>query len=320
MATSLTTLRTFAADQAKPLRVGIIGCDTSHVPQFTEIINGKDGIEGLEVVAAFPGGSDDLPTSRDRVPGYTKTLKDRGVKIVDSVEELLPLVDVVLLESVDGRKHLEQVRPVIAAGKPVFIDKPVAGTLADAVEIFRLAEQHEVPCFSSSSLRYEPAVVDIKKNPKFKKILGCDVHAPCHLEPHHPDLFWYGVHGVEILFTLMGPGCETVARTHTDGADLTLGVWKDGRIGTFRGIRKGKGDYGVTVFGEKENAAIDIKTGYKPLLNEIAPFFVNHKPPVSAAETLEIFTFMEAADESKRQGGAPVKLSDVLSKAQSSSR
>jgi hypothetical protein len=319
---AISNVQLAEADEAKPLRVGIIGCDTSHVPLFTKIINAEDGgIAGLKVVAAYPGGSDDLPASRDRVAEYTKVLKDSGVQIVESIDALLPLVDVVMLESVDGRKHLEQVRPVFAAGKPVFIDKPLSGSLADAVEIFRLAEQHQVPCFSSSSLRFVTDVVQSKRNPKFKKVLGCSVHSPCKLEPHHPDLFWYGVHGVEILFTMMGPGCESVSRTHTDGTDMVVGVWKDGRIGTYRGLREGKANYGMMVYGGSDNGAVnisvEIKTDYKPLVQEIAQFFATRKPPVSAAETLEIFTFMEAADESKRQGGTPVKLNDVLARAKS---
>jgi hypothetical protein len=305
-----------AADDAKPLRVGIIGCDTSHVPAFREIFNDGDSFPGFKVVAAYPGGSEDLPASKDRVPQYTKQLQEHGVQIVDSVAALLPLVDVVLLESVDGRKHLEQARPVFAAKKPVFIDKPLGGTLSDCVQIMKLAEQHGVPCFSASSLRYSPTVVELKNNPKFKKVVGCSVHAPCKIEPHHPDLFWYGVHGVETLFTVMGPGCETVSRTNTNGTDLVVGVWKDGRIGTFRGIREGRSDYGMTVFGERDNVAVEIKHSYQPLVEEIAKFFVSKKPPVTAAETLEIFAFMEAADESKRQGGAPVKLADVLKRAE----
>ena len=160
-------------------------------------------------------------------------------------------MDVVLLESVDGRPHLEQVRPVFKAGKPVFIDKPVAGSLADAIAIFRLAREHNVPCFSSSSLRFSPGILDVKDDAKVGDVLGCDARGPCSLEPHHPDLFWYGIHGVETLFTIMGTGCESVARTQTPDADLVVGVWKDGRIGTFRGIRAGKADYGATVFGEK---------------------------------------------------------------------
>jgi hypothetical protein len=306
-------------DPAKPLRAGMIGLDTSHVVAFTKLLHNPEArgdLAGVRVVAAYPGGSPDIPSSRDRVAGYTKQLRDEfGVEIVDSIEALLSKVDVVFLESVDGRPHLEQVRPVLRAKKPVFIDKPVAGSLADAVEIFRLAKEAGVPCFSSSSLRFSPGILGMRNHPKVGRVLGCDAYSPCSLEEHHPDLFWYGVHGVETLFTIMGTGCESVARTHTKDADLVTGVWKGGRIGTYRGIRAGRADYGALVFGSTGIAPSGGYTGYEPLVVEVCKFFRTGQPPVSAEETLEIFAFMEAADESKRRGGAPVTLESVLAKA-----
>jgi len=302
-----------------PLKAGIIGLDTSHVEAFTKVLNNPKAegvLSRVRVVAAYPGGSSDIPESRDRVEGYTKTLRDKfGVEIVDSIEELLKRVDVVLLESVDGRPHLEQVKPVFRAKKPVFIDKPVAGSLADAVEIYRLAKESGTPCFSSSSLRFNPQIRSARTDPKFGTILGCDAYGPCSLEPHHPDLFWYGIHGVETLFTIMGPGCESVTRVKTDNADFVTGKWKDGRIGTFRGMRKGKYDYGAMVFGTKTNGPSGRFEGYEPLLIEICKFFESGKPPVTAEETLEIYAFMEAADESERQGSKPVTLASVLDRA-----
>ena len=306
-------------EATKPIRAGIIGLDTSHVVAFAKMLNdpkSKGELAGVRVVAAFPGGSPDIPSSRDRVEGYTKQLRDQfGVEIVDSIDALLGKVDVVLLESVDGRPHLKQIEPVLKAKKPVFIDKPVAGTLADAVRIFQLAEQYGTPCFSSSSLRYSPSIVGLKTDPKVGEVLGCDVYSPCSLEEHHPDLFWYGVHGVESLFTVMGTGCVSVSRTQTADTELVAGVWEGGRVGTFRGIRKGKADYGALAFGSKGIVIAQGYGGYEPLLVEICKFFRSGKPPVSAGETLEIFAFMEAADESKRKGGAPVTLESVMTKA-----
>ena len=239
-----------------------------------------------------------------------------GVEIVDSIDELLEKVDVVMILSIDGRTHLEQARPVFAAGKPVFIDKPIAGSLAEAIEIFRLAKKHNVPCFTSSSLRFAKRTIDIRQDPELGELIGCDQYAPCSLEPHHPDFFWYGIHGVEPLFTIMGTGCVSVTRVHTEGTDVAVGVWNDGRIGTFRGIRQGQRGYGSTVFGTKGIVPGGAFDGYEPLIVEIVKFFKTGKPPVSEAETLEIFAFMEAADESKRQGGRPVALETVLKKAQ----
>jgi predicted dehydrogenase len=305
-------------DEAKPLRAGIIGLDTSHVIAFTKVLNRDEQtpeFAGVRVVAAYPGGSQDVESSHTRVEGYTREMKEMGVEIVDSIDQLLKLVDVVLLESVDGRPHLKQAEPVIQAGKPLFIDKPAAGSLADVIAIFRLAAEHKVPCFSSSSLRFSPGIIGMRDNEAVGDVLGCAVYSPCHLEPHHPDLFWYGVHGVEMLFTIMGTGCESVVRTHTDGADVVTGVWKGGRIGSYRGLRDGAADYGGVVFGSKKIAPTGSYAGYEPLVAEIVKFFKTGKPPVSAAETIEIFAFMEAADESKRQGGRPVTIASVLEKA-----
>jgi predicted dehydrogenase len=307
-----------------PLKAGIIGADTSHATAFTKLLNQdnpRPELAGVRVVAAYPGGSPDIPSSRDRVEGFTRELKDKyGVAIVGSIDELLAKVDVVLLESVDGRPHLEQARPVFKAKKPVFIDKPVAGSLADAIAIFDLARETGTPCFSSSSLRFSPGVAGLRNDPKLGDIVGCETFGPCELEDHHPDLFWYGVHGVESLYTIMGPGCETVARTHTDGADVVVGVWKGGRIGSFRGNRKAPYKFGGTAFGTKGIASLGDYGGYEPLVVEIVRFFKSGRPPVSAEETIEIFAFMEAADASRRLGGAPVPIAEVVKHARDQAR
>lgn len=306
------------AQDAKRLRAGIIGLDTSHVVAFTQVMNdpkSEGDLAGVRVVAGFPAGTD-IPASKDRVAGFTKTLREKHMlEIVDSIDELLKKVDVVLLESVDGRPHLEQAKPVFKAGKPVFIDKPVAGSLADAIQIYDLAKQTKTPCFSSSSLRFADGVAEVRSNPKVGDILGCDTYGPAPLEPTHPDLFWYGIHGVEMLFAIMGTGCESVTRVFTKETDKVIGAWKGGRIGSFRGIRAGKADYGATVFGKAGVAPASGAGGYKPLIKEICKFFKTGKPPVSAEETVELFAFMEAADESKRKGGAPVTIEAVMAKA-----
>lgn len=301
--------------QAAELRVGIIGLDTSHVIAFTELLNNpaaKNHVPGGKVVVAFKGGSPDIESSWSRVDGYTQQLQEKyGVKIVDSIEALCHEADVVMLESVDGRPHLAQVKPVFKAGKPVFIDKPVAGTLRDAIAIFRLARESNVPCFSSSSLRYYPGLIELK-NAKFGTLKGAISTGPCHLEPHHPDLYWYGVHPAEALYAVMGTGCQSVVRTSTPDTDVITGSWADGKVGTVIGIRNAAAPYRVTVFGTE--AVLDQAPGgdYAPLVQEIMKFFQTRIAPVPPEETLELFAFMEAADESKRQGGAPVKIADVL--------
>jgi predicted dehydrogenase len=227
-------------------KIGIIGLDTSHSTAFIKILNDPDAspeFGGYKVVAAYPKGSNDIKSSVVRIPGYTDKVKKLGVEIVNSIEELLPKVDVVLLETNDGRLHLEQALRVLKAGKRMFIDKPIAASLTDAIAIFEAAKHYNVPVFSSSSLRFEQVTQEIAGG-KIGKVLGADTYSPATIEKTHPDLFWYGMHGVESLFTLMGSGCKSVSRIYTENTDIVVGLWKDNRIGTFRGTRSGIYDIG----------------------------------------------------------------------------
>lgn len=294
-------------------RVGIIGLDTSHSTAFAKALNAAEAnpeYAGYRVVAAYPYGSKDIESSTKRIPGYSEEVKKLNVEVVDSVADLLKKVDVVLLETNDGRLHREQALQVLKAGKRMFIDKPIAASLADVMAIFDASRTYKIPIFSASSLRYIKGIESVDKS----QVLGADTFSPAVLEKTHPDFFWYGVHGVETLYTVMGTGCREVVRVHTDGTDVVVGTWTDGRIGTFRGTRTGKHDYGGTVYAQNGNVKLGPYGGYEPLLKEIIKYFETGSAPVTPEETIEIFAFMEAADESKRQGGAPVKLESVLKK------
>ncbi|MFT3934438.1 MAG: Gfo/Idh/MocA family oxidoreductase [Chitinophagaceae bacterium] len=299
-------------------RIGIIGLDTSHSTAFTAGLNSDKAdpaFDGYKIVAAYPQGSTSIKSSYERIPAYTEEVKKAGVEIVGSIAELLQKSDVIMLETNDGRPHLEQALQVMKAGKKLFIDKPVAGTLPDAIAIYDAAKKYKVPVFSASSLRYATNVQDTASGKTAGKILGADTYSPSPLESTHPDFFWYGIHGIEILLTVMGPGCKSVSRVHTDDTDIVVGVWNDGRTGTFRGNRKGPNEYGGTAFGEKAVVHLGPYAGYEPLLKEIIKFFNSGIPPVSAEETLEIYAFMEAADESRRKDGASITLESVMKKA-----
>ncbi|MHC4681251.1 MAG: Gfo/Idh/MocA family protein [Planctomycetota bacterium] len=299
----------------KVMRLGMIGLDTSHVIAFTRIINDPKNNYGCKVVAGYPGGSPDMEASANRVEKFTAQLRDQlGVEIVDTIEELCEKVDGVLLESVDGRPHLKQARPVIEAGKPLFVDKPVAANLKDVIEIFRLAEENNVPCWSSSSYRYAEGVVGVENNENVGKVKSCDVFGSSSWAEHHPDLYLYGIHPVTALFAVMGTGCRTVSRFRTNDGDLVVGVWNDGRIGTFRDLRGGKSEAGIFIYGT-EGMVKAKSAGYKPLVDEIVKCFKTGNVPVSAAETIEIYAFMSAADESKALNGAAVSIKALIDRA-----
>ncbi len=330
---ALSARPTFAADPAPPIKVGVIGLDNYQAVASTELFHNPKAapnLSGLKVVAAFPAGSPDIDESVRELPKWTEGIKKLGVEIVKSPDDVLKQVDAVLVMSVDGRAHLEQLKAVLKAGKPVYVGRPLSASLADTVEIFRLAKEHKTPIFSCSQHRFSPGFIGMRNHEDVGDVLGADVYGGCPREPHHPDLFWHGVHGVETLYTIMGPGCVSVTRTSTDLADVVTGTWKDGRVGTYRGIRKGAPKYSATVFGTKGVAPAGIYgysapvkgvlpkndkyMGYEATAIEIVKFFKTKTPPVSAEETTELFAFMEAAEESKRQNGAVVKLETVLAK------
>ncbi len=306
-----------------PIRVGFIGLDSSHCTAFTEILNreGNTGdLAGVRVVAAFPGGNPNFPLSRDRVQGYTEQMRSMDVEIVDSIESLLTKVDVVVLGSVDGSQHLAQIEPVFRAGKPVFIDKPLAHNLADALKIQQLGKKYDVPWFSASALRFQEKLQTLMKNRNdvLGDVVGCDSFGQSRAGIGHADLAWYGVHGIETLYTIMGPGCISVTRLQTDKSEQVTGLWENGRIGTYRGIREHthQTGFGATVFGTKSIQQISLPADYEGLVVEICRFFKTRQPPISEDVTIEIFAFIEAADESKHMGGIPVTLASVIEKAE----
>lgn len=301
------------------IKIGVIGLSV-HSAAYTEIINSgasEPEFNDCRVVAIFhPEGNPDVEFSEKQLQSFTDTIKGQGVEFVRSLKELVRKVDAVMLLTNDGRPHLKEIMPVLKAGKPVYVDKPLAATLQDVLAIFKVSGKYKVPMFSCSPLRFVKEALDIREGKIVGKVLGANTYGPAPLQKSHADLFWDGIHAVESLYTVLGgTGCKTVTRTFTDDADVVTGNWTDGRIGIFRGIRKGKSGFGGTAFGDNGIASIGGFGGYRPLVVAITEFFRSRKSPVSDEETIEIYAFMEAADESKRLGGIPVDLSEILMRA-----
>ncbi len=292
------------------IKIGIIGLDTSHAPAFTKLINAEnkqDQYKGFRIVAAYPYGSRTIQSSYERIPKYIEDVKSYGVEIVESITDLLEKVDCVMLETNDGNLHLEQAAEVFKAGKIVFIDKPIGADLVQSIAIFALAKQYKVPMFSSSALRFTPQNQKLAKG-EFGEIIGVDCSSPSPGEPSHADFSWYGMHGVETLFTAMGTGCISVSRVSSEGTDVVTGLWEDGRIGTFRGIRQGKGVYGGRAYTAKGVVEVGGYEGFGHMLDHMMVFFKTGITPVSEQETLEIFTFMEASNISKSKNGKIISM------------
>ncbi len=298
------------------IRVGMVGLDTSHCPAFTGILNdaGHDyHVPGAQVVAAYPGGSEQFSLSRDRVAGFTETLTQQyGVTLYDSIAALAQDVDAILLESVDGRQHLEQVRQM-AVGKPIFIDKPLTTSVADARALIEMARQTDTPIMSSSSLRYAAGIADLlgRGDGEPDAVVSCEAFGPAPVLEDYPGLFWYGIHSAEVLFAFMGRGCINVRAIPYREMDVVIGEWADGRLGLLRGTRFAKGRFGCVVHTATEThvgLAQSTPPYYYLLLQEVVEFFKAGTSPIDIEETFEIIAFLEAADQSKVQGGAVVSV------------
>lgn len=292
------------------IKIGMIGLDTSHVPAFTELLNDpghKYHVPGGKVVAAFPGGSPDFELSYSRVDKYTNHLREHyGVTIVDSPEAVAKQCDAILLESVDGRVHLEQFKRIAPYRKPTFIDKPFAVSTAHAEMILREAERYRVPVMSCSALRYAEGFRRALHDEESGPVIGVDTYGPMELQPTQPGLFWYGIHTVEMLFAALGKGCRHVRTETNDDFDVVVGVWSDGRLGTVRGNRKGNRTFGALLHRKKTTHFVDVYADEKPyyasLLEHIMTMFKTGEPAIHPEETLEVVRFIEAANESRNSG------------------
>lgn len=301
------------------IRLGILDFDTSHVVEFTRRLNHIEGtpeeqwVDGARVVVGCPGTSHLMP---ERIAGFTEQMKKFGVKLVDKPQEMLGLVDGMLIEAVDGTVHYERARPFLEAGLPCFIDKPFTCSVADARKIVELSQKKKAPVFSSSSLRFAPELTTFleQRQPKWGAVLGAIVWGPASLSPQpqrNAGLFHYGIHAVEMLYTLMGVGCRQVVNVYEQGAETATGRWKDGRVATVRGLRKGATPFGFTVFAEKGvyTTAVGTQFIYRELLKKVVEFFRTGRSPVPLEETLEIVAFIEAANTSGSHHGQPVSTS-----------
>lgn len=302
----------WGVSHAAELRIGIIGCDTSHAVAFTETWNNPDAkghVLGCKVVAAYRGGSADIPQSVKLQDEIVPKLKEKyGVKFYDSIAELCADVDAICLESLDGRPKLELIKPVLKSGKPVFVDKPMGTSVRGVRDIFRLANHAGVPIFTSSSLRFATNTLAVRAG-AIGIVTNAETFGPCETDPHHPELYWYGIHGVEALFTVMGPGCESVQRrTNALGLVEVVGSWSGGRRGVFREAK----DFHGKAAGATGELAVGRWDGYVPLVQAITKFFQTRIAPVSPEETLEIYAFMDGAALSQQNAGRPVQISEVL--------
>ena len=297
------------------MKLGMIGLDTSHVEAFAKVFNDPaypGYIPGMAIAKAFPGGSAAFSLSVGRLDKFTAEVKGCGIEIVGSIQDLAGL-DGYLLESVDGRQHLEQFRQLAAFGKPVFIDKPLACSYADAKAIYDLSRSSGAPIFTASGIRFAAGVVGLC--PADEKPVSVEAFGPMHLLPDYRDYFWYGIHTADTLYAYLGQGCRTVEAISRGDIELLVGTWQDGRTGICAGNRAGGYQFGARVLTDKAQhvSTLDPAEHYlKRLSHDMAAFFGGGAASIPPEESLEVIAFLEAASRSRAAGGKPIALTEFM--------
>jgi hypothetical protein len=295
------------------LKAGMVGLDTSHCRAFIELLHDPASpyhVPGVQITGVYAGGSEQFSLSRERVKGFSAEITSRfQIPTYANISELAKDVDVLFLTSVDGRQHLEQFEQ-LAVGKPVFIDKPFAVTTADAAAIIQLSAATGTPVLSCSSLRFAEGITELAQSQG--DVLACEAYGPTPILADYPGYFWYGIHSAEILFRLMGTGCQSVRAIPANGMDVISGVWQDGRSGLVLGTHFDGYEFGCLVHtrsGTHLGIARETPPYHACLLREIVRFFQSGQPPVDMRETYQIIAFLEAANQSRAENGVPTLVS-----------
>ena len=326
---------------SSPLKIGLVGLDTSHVTAFASLLNDPANpahVPGGRIVAAFPGGSPDFDLSISRVAGFTATLRDKhAVKILDTPEAVAESVDLIFITSVDGRVHREQFERTARFKRPTFVDKPFAVSVEDAEAMLRLARAEKIPLMSCSSVRYSQNVVDalarkpnhankptepVKRSESGKptepgkrdepgrdaEVHSCDAHGPLSEVPTQPGLFFYGIHAVDLAVSVLGHGCREVRATKYDTGDVLTLAWPAGRVATVRLMKQPHGRFGITLHRKTGAQYVDASAArppaYASMLAAILRSLPQGRSDVPEDEMLDTIKIIEAANRSRETGEA----------------
>jgi len=293
-----------------PLRIGLIGLDTSHVARFTELLNHPDHphhVPGGRVVVGCPSPSPDYDPSASRVDQFTATLRDEHeVTIVDTPPAVAEQADLIFITSVDGRRHLSLLEQVVDAGKPIFIDKPLALSRAEAERIFDLAEANAVPLMSSSALRYAKPLADALHDPEGEPIRAVDIFGPMAHDAVQRGWFWYGIHMVEVAVAALGTGIATTTAIAAEGQDAGTLKWTDGRIACLHGWQPPGPAFGAVLHRDSGSQCLDLSGADRPfyagLLEAIMQCLPEGRSDVPRAQTLEVIAALESLNSGLYDG------------------
>ena len=226
--------------------------------------------------------------------------------VVDKPEDMIGKVDAVLLPDDTSCVHGRMAGPFLDAGIPTYIDKPLAGTIAEAREIAERAKKGNAPLMTMSCLRYTDASLDLMKNrpnlgaPQLVSALGPDREG----KPLH----YYGIHIVQVYMVFMGPGAQRVHDVGDHNHHILKLEYPDARKGVIQLSQRMPGYVATGVFTKgSRTVEMRLERSFFRMLQDIILMFRTKTPPVPIDEMLEIIAILSAGEESLASG-KPVQL------------
>ncbi|MBO3832130.1 MAG: Gfo/Idh/MocA family oxidoreductase [Candidatus Brockarchaeota archaeon] len=277
-------------------RIGIVGSDNSHAITFSQIANGIDRenyVLGFKATHIF--GFDE---KRNR-----EVAEKGGIEnIVSDVNEMIGKIDIAFVVFRHGGLHLEYAKPFIESGTPVFVDKPLAATVADAKKIIQLAKERQTLLMSFSTLRFTDTVQELKgilknEEPVFLSVLG-----PGDLESEYGGLIFYGIHCAEIFNEVAGTGVKEVHAV-AKGKSIVATLVHEKLIGTIKISPEIPYVFSVEGLTKKTHfsAKVDSKDCYKKGMIKIKEMLDRKQWILSEGEMLEPVAVIKAIEESIRE-------------------
>jgi predicted dehydrogenase len=299
------------------MRIGIIGIDSSHTPEFTKRISAlhKEGKTPCRVTCFWDPGRHEwqhpegATRSKQDVEGWRKTTLELGAQQVDSIDKLLSQVDGVMVLNINGRRHLELAVPSLARGLPTYVDKPLTCSIDQAMALLSIARQYKARCYSASSLRFITEIPKLDVS-ALGKVVSIDAFGNGELQDLMPGLWHYGCHSIEMVDAIfkhcgLGGGVKRVSAIELPQRHFIDMEYRDGRYARIRMERQGSWAFGATVHGEKgvQQFIVDFAPVYTRLVEGMVKFFEGGPAPVELRDIVESVAVMQLGNESIARNG-----------------
>lgn len=308
------------------IRLAMLGMieGNGHPYSWSAIINGYDPGEMAKCpYAAIPKYLGAQPMDEVRIPGARVTHvwtddpsdapKVAAASLIEHVaakpEDVIGHVDAAIIATDDGNDHVRRARPFIEAGLPVFVDKPMATNPEDLRQFIRWHKEG-ARILSNSGMRYAPEIREASGRREETGDLRWVTSFTCKTWER------YGIHALEAVEPLVGPGFESVQTNHRSGSDIVQITHRSGVQFAMAAIHDAYGSFGaVHLYGTKGQTAItlcDTYSAFRAQLVAFVDFVRTGRRAYPFEETVELMAVIIAGIRSRERGGRAVDLKEIL--------